>query len=38
MFDLKGRNFLKLLDFSASEITGLVDLAQQINKYKKEGR
>ena len=38
MVDLKGRNFLKLLDFSASEIVYLVDLAQRLKKDKKEGR
>ncbi len=37
MVDLKGRNFLKLLDFSADEITYLVDLAARLKKDKKEG-
>ncbi len=38
MINLKGRNFLKLLDFSASEIVYLVDLAQQLKKDKKDGK
>ena len=33
--DFKGRNFLKLLDFSAEEITCLIDLAAEL-KYKKK--
>ena len=32
--DLKGKNFLKLLDFSAEEIGCLIDLAAEL-KYKK---
>lgn len=38
MINLKGRNFLKLLDFSAPEIVYLVDLAQQLKKDKKDGK
>ena len=35
--DLKGRDFLKLLDFTAEEITYLVDLAADLKKKKKQG-
>ncbi|MBD5459667.1 MAG: ornithine carbamoyltransferase [Lachnospiraceae bacterium] len=35
--DLKGRNFLKLLDFSPEEITYLLDLAAQLKSKKKQG-
>ena len=35
--DLKGKNFLKLLDFSAEEIGCLIDLAAEL-KYKKAYR
>ena len=35
--DLKGRDFLKLLDFSAEEITYLVDLAAELKDKKKKG-
>ena len=35
--DLKGRDFLKLLDYTAEEITYLVDLAADYKKKKKEG-
>lgn len=35
--DLKGRDFLKLLDFTPDEITYLVDLAQELKRKKKEG-
>ncbi|MCI8694245.1 MAG: ornithine carbamoyltransferase [Lachnospiraceae bacterium] len=35
--DLKGRDFLKLLDFSAEEITWLVDLAADLKDKKKKG-
>lgn len=38
MADLKGRSFLKLLDFSAEEITGLVALAARLKADKKAGR
>ena len=33
--DLKGRNFLKLLDYSPEEIEGLVDLAAELKAKKK---
>ncbi len=35
--DLKGRDFLKLLDFSSEEISGLVDLAALLKAKKKNG-
>ncbi len=35
--DLKGRNFLKLLDFSPEEILYLVDLAAELKDKKKKG-
>mgnify|MGYP000662933631 CR=1 FL=1 len=35
--DLYGKDFLKLLDFSAAEITGLVDLAAELKAMKKTG-
>ena len=35
--DLKGRNFLKLLDDSPEEIEGLVDLAAELKAKKKNG-
>ena len=35
--DLKGRSFLKLLDFSAEEITYLLDIAQELKAKKKAG-
>lgn len=35
--DLKGRDFLKLLDFSAEEITYLLDLAADLKEKKKKG-
>ncbi len=35
--DLKGRNFLKLLDFSPEEITCLLDLAAELKEKKKQG-
>ena len=38
MADLKGRSFLKLLDFSAEEITGLVALATRLKADKKAGK
>ena len=36
MVQLKGRSFLKLLDFSPEEITGLLDLAADLKKKKNE--
>ena len=33
--DLKGRSFLKLLDFSPEEIAGLIDLADKLKAEKK---
>ena len=35
--NLKGRDFLTLKDFTAEEITGLLDLAADLKKEKKEG-
>ena len=35
--EMKGRSFLKLLDFSAEEILGLIDLAAQLKAEKKAG-
>ena len=35
--NLKGRNFLKLLDFTPEEITGLIDLAAEYKAKKKTG-
>ncbi len=35
--NLKGRSFLKLLDFTPDEITGLLDLAAELKKKKKAG-
>ena len=37
MMNLKGRSFLKLLDFSTEEITGLLDLAAELKDKKKAG-
>lgn len=34
---LSGRNFLKLLDFTAEEVVSLVDLAQELKEKKKKG-
>ena len=34
---LKGRDFLKLLDFTPEEILGLIDLAQELKRRKKAG-
>ena len=34
--DLKGRDFLKLLDYTAEEITYLVDLAADLKEKKKQ--
>jgi ornithine carbamoyltransferase len=38
MIDLRGKNFLKLADFSPEEITHLIDLAAELKAAKKEGR
>lgn len=38
MLNLKGKSFLKLLDFSSEEILGLVDLAARLKADKKAGR
>lgn len=35
--DLKGKSFLKLLDFSAEEISGLLDLSAELKAQKKAG-
>ncbi len=35
--NLKGKSFLKLLDFTPEEIGGLIDLAEQFKKKKKAG-
>ena len=35
--DLKGRNFLKLLDYTPEEITYLIDLAAELKEKKKKG-
>lgn len=35
--NLKGRNFLKLLDFTPDEITGLIDLAAEYKQKKRAG-
>ncbi|MGN0789224.1 MAG: ornithine carbamoyltransferase [Christensenellales bacterium] len=35
--NLKGKNFLKLLDFSAKEIEELIDLASKLKAMKKQG-
>ncbi|MDE7058419.1 MAG: ornithine carbamoyltransferase, partial [Lachnospiraceae bacterium] len=35
--DLKGRDFLKLLDFTPEEIEYLLDLAAELKRKKKEG-
>ena len=37
MVDLKGRNFLKLLDYTPEEITYLLDLAAELKEKKKKG-
>jgi ornithine carbamoyltransferase len=36
--DLRGRSFLSLVDFTADEITYLIDLAAELKAAKKEGR
>ncbi len=38
MVDLRGRNLMKLADFSPEEITYLIDLAEELKAAKKEGR
>ena len=35
--NLKGRHFLKLLDFTQEEITYLIDLASELKDKKKRG-
>ena len=35
--NLKGKSFLKLLDFSPEEIGGLIDLAADLKAKKKDG-
>ena len=35
--NLKGKNFLKLLDFTPAEIEGLIDLAAELKAKKKAG-
>ena len=35
--NLKGKSFLKLLDFSAEEIGGLIELAAKLKEEKKQG-
>ena len=35
--DFKGKDFLKLLDFSPAEITALLDLAAELKAKKKAG-
>ncbi len=37
MTDLYGKNFLKMLDFSAEEITYLIDLSAELKEKKKKG-
>ena len=37
MIDLKGRDFLKLIDFTSDEILGLIDLAAELKAKKKAG-
>jgi len=37
MLDLKGRDFLKLLDFTSEEIGGLIELAAELKAKKKAG-
>jgi ornithine carbamoyltransferase len=38
MIDLRGRNLMKLADFTPEEITHLIDLAAELKAAKKEGR
>ena len=35
--DLKGRNFLRLKDFTPEEITYLLDLSAEVKEKKKKG-
>ena len=35
--DLKGRDFLKLLDYKSEEIEYLIDLAAELKEKKKKG-
>ena len=35
--DLKGRDFLKLLDYKSEEIEYLIDLAAELKEKKKQG-
>lgn len=37
MFTVKGRDFLKLLDYTPAEIEGLLDLARELKEKKKKG-
>ena len=37
MISLKGRSFLKLLDFTPAEIEGLIDYAAELKAQKKQG-
>ena len=37
MINLKGKSFLKLLDFTPEEINGLIDYAIELKKQKKQG-
>ena len=37
MVDLKGRSFLKLLDFTPAEVEGLLDLAAELKEKKRAG-
>ena len=37
MMNLKGRNFLKIMDYTPEEILYLIDLAADLKKKKKEG-
>ncbi|SDB37540.1 ornithine carbamoyltransferase [Pseudobutyrivibrio sp. YE44] len=36
--DLKGKNFLKMLDFTPEEIKGLIDLSLRLKEEKKQGK
>ncbi|QFJ54046.1 ornithine carbamoyltransferase [Pseudobutyrivibrio xylanivorans] len=36
--DLKGKNFLKMLDFTPEEINGLIDLSLKLKAEKKQGK
>ena len=37
MFNLKGRSFLKLLDFTTKELEYMIDLAEELKKLKYAG-